>query len=146
VKLLLLLALAGLMHAARSFTEAGSAPHPGTALAFGFVVLSAYLAGQLFRQARLPQLTGYLFLGIVAGPQGFSLLTEPMVQSLALVNGAAIALIALSAGVEIELRTLRPLLRSLAWIAAVAVVGTALALGVTFLGLRSFLTFSDESA
>jgi Kef-type K+ transport system membrane component KefB len=140
---MLLLVLAGFMHAARSFTEAGAAPHPGTALAFGYIALSAYLAGQLFRQARLPQLTGYLVLGLVAGPQGLSLLTEPMVHSLGLVNGAAISLIALSAGVEIELGAMRPLLRSLAWI-SLAVVATAGVLAAVCLAFEGALGFLRE--
>jgi Kef-type K+ transport system membrane component KefB len=95
----------------------------------------------LFQDMRLPRLTGYLVSGIVVGPQALGLLSQPMVDSLSLVNGVAIGLIALSAGVEIHLPTMRPLLRVLASITGLAVGGTIALLAAGCLALRSSLPF-----
>ena len=107
---LLLLILAGLMHATRSFTASGAPGAAGTSLGFGYLMLSAYLGGRITSELGLPKLTGYLLVGLVAGPSALALLSLPMVQSLTLVNGMAVSLIALTAGAELDLRAMRPLM------------------------------------
>lgn len=141
MSLLLILALAWLMHAVGSFNGTVS---DVTTIAFGFVLLSAFYAGRLFERVRLPRLTGYIVLGILAGPAVFGLLSEEMVDGLKLVSGTAIALTALTAGNELDLRAFRPLLRSIYWITLIAVVGTALLLGVTLFLLKPLLPFMAE--
>jgi Kef-type K+ transport system membrane component KefB len=141
VRVALLFVLAGLMHAARSFTEGGAAPTHGAALAFGYVLLSAHLAGDVFQGLRLPRLTGYLAVGIATGPHGLALLTEPMVDSLSLVNGVAISLIALTAGLEMELRQTKSVARAVVWISLLAVMGTSILLAATCFLLRGELDF-----
>jgi Kef-type K+ transport system membrane component KefB len=141
VRLILLFLIAGLMHAARSFTEGGASPTHGSALAFGYVLLSAHLCGAIFQQLGLPRLTGYLALGVATGPHGIALLSAPMVGNLGLINGAAITLIALTAGLEMETSETRSLLRSVAWISLVAVIGTALLLAAVCVLLHGSLTF-----
>src|ERR1700744_5853368 len=105
MRLLYVLMFAGLMHAARSFapdiTVGGGAA--GTALACGYLLLSAFLIGSIFKSLRLPRLTGYLATGIVVGPQVLNLVSMPMVANLQIFTGVATALIALTAGVELDL-------------------------------------------
>src|SRR5690606_16783072 len=134
MNLLLVLALGGLMHAARSFQDAGSIA--GTTLAFGFVLLVAFFAGGLSAGVRLPKITGYMIAGIVVGPAVIGLLTPEMVRDLELVDGVAIAMIALTAGNELDLKAFRPLMRSIYWITLLAVVGTAVLLGITVLAMK----------
>jgi Kef-type K+ transport system membrane component KefB len=141
LRVVLLVVLAGLMQAARSFTEGGTAPSHGAALAFGYVLLSAHLAGDVFQGLRLPRLTGYLIVGVATGPHGLALLTTPMVDSLGLVNGVAISLIALTAGLEMETRETKNLGRSVTWISLLAVLGTSLLIAATCFLLRGFLGF-----
>jgi Kef-type K+ transport system membrane component KefB len=110
---LLLAVVVVLMASTRSFLPAGSvAPDAGVALGFGFLVLAAVQAGNLFAGMRLPRLTGYLLCGLAMGPEAGGLLTPAMVTDLRLVSGVAIGLIALTAGSELNLRALRPRLRS----------------------------------
>ena len=97
MNLFFILVLFSLMHALRSFSEGGIAASSGTSLALGYVLLTAYFAGRLFAQIGLPKLTGYIAAGAAVGPPGLGLLDEPIVDSLKLVNGMAIALIALTA-------------------------------------------------
>ncbi|MEZ5364095.1 MAG: cation:proton antiporter [Bryobacterales bacterium] len=95
----------------------------------------------MFRDLGLPRLTGYLVTGMLAGPYVLDLVSEDMVVRLRLFNGIAISLIALTAGAEIELRAIRPLLRPIAWISLLAVPGAMLALGLTAWLARDWLPF-----
>jgi Kef-type K+ transport system membrane component KefB len=56
----------------------------------------------------------------------------------------AVALIALTAGTELELRAMRPLFRSIAWISLVAVGGTTLLLSLLAYLLRGWLPFMSS--
>lgn len=147
-RVLVIAAVCGLMEAVRSFgTGAGGDARvraAATVLGVGFVLVVAHLAGKLAAQVKLPKLTGYLLAGIVAGPAALGYLDHDVVGDLRVVNGTAIALIALTAGSEIDFRAMRPLLRVVGWISAIAVCGTALALAIATLLLRPALPFLAE--
>lgn len=146
MRLLLLLCLGGLIEAARSFAPARGlgSNAGGVTLAAGFLVLTALLTGSLFQDLRLPRLTGYLVAGAAAGPHLLGLVSEEMVLRLSLFNGIAISLIALTAGAEIDLRAMRPLLRTIGWLTLTAVVGTMVVLSLTAFALRPLLPFLEE--
>jgi Kef-type K+ transport system membrane component KefB len=124
-----------LIASARSFLpEETSLVGSGASLAFGFVLLAALQMGAIFNGLRLPKLTGYLTLGFLAGPGVLNLVTTRMVSDLRLVNNVAIGLIALSAGSELNLRSLRPRLPSVLSISTLSLaLTTAAAAGVLFL-------------
>jgi Kef-type K+ transport system membrane component KefB len=145
MQIVLLLISFGLMHAAVSFdpTPGIGSGRAAVTLASGFILLAALFTGNLFRIAGLPQLTGYLMLGLMAGPYAIGLISERVLMDLRIFNGAAIALIALTAGTEMDFRTMRPLLRGVAWIAGVAVIGTMALLSVTAFAIRSLLPFTE---
>lgn len=126
MRLLLLFFLAGSMHAAQSFAPdraVGSIPAL-TTLAFGYLLLTAFLAGSVFKSLGLPRLTGYLVSGIVVGPHALGFLTSSTVDDLGIVNGVAIALIALTAGTEMHFRSLKPLFKSIFFIAVLPTLAT----------------------
>ena len=146
MRLLLVLILAGLMHAARSFapdTVVGGGA-AGTALACGYLLLSAFLVGAIFKSLRLPRLTGYLVTGIVVGPQILNLVSGAMVSNLQIFTGTATALIALTAGVELDLRAMKPLLKSIGWLSLIAVCGTIVLISLAVFGLRRELPFLHD--
>lgn len=128
--LLLLLVVVALMSSARSFLGPGAvaSSDAGTALAFGFLVLAAVQSGEIAAAVRLPRLTGYLLCGLACGPASANLVTAPMIGGLKLVSSVAVGLIALTAGCELDLRHLRPRLRSVLLVSAISL---ALCLGVT---------------
>jgi Kef-type K+ transport system membrane component KefB len=141
IPLLLLACIAGLMQAARSFsTELGPA---ATQLAFGFLLLTAFLAGKLVDRLRLPRLTGYIIAGVIAGPQVLALVTAPMTSSLQVVNSTAVAIIALEAGAELDLRAIRPLRRTLVAICGFAVIGAMIVIAVALVGLSAYVPVFD---
>lgn len=133
--------LFGLMQALRSFGSGAPATSNGTSVAFGYLLLTGYFVGRMFAGIKLPRLTGYIITGIVVGPAALGLVTERMVDSLKVVNGMAVALIALTAGVELELRAMRPLFRTIRWITLVGIMGTAVLLTLAVIAVRPWLPF-----
>jgi Kef-type K+ transport system membrane component KefB len=141
MNVLLLLTLSGLMHVVRSFSAIDEPGSSGTSLALGYLLVAGYFAGKVFHQVGLPKLTGYLMLGVCVGPSGMALVSRYMVESLSLVNGMAIAMIALTAGTELELRQLKPLLRTVTGVAIVGVLGTTVLLSGAVWLARGYLPF-----
>ena len=74
---------------------------------FGFIVLAAFMLGDLAESIHLPHITGYLLTGIICGPYILGLLDESVIQDLKLFDHLAVALIALSAGAALTVQTLR---------------------------------------
>jgi len=62
IPLLLLLAVGGMMQAARSFTDGSLG---STELTFGYLLLVAYFTAKIISRFGLPKLTGYLIAGVV---------------------------------------------------------------------------------
>lgn len=142
MRAVLLVALGGLMHAARSFAPQAELREPGqVTLALGFLLLAAYLTGSLFKRLGLPRLTGYLSAGLIAGPYALAFVGEGTLESLRIFNGIAIALIALTAGSELHFATLRPVLRTIAWTSLVSVVGTAILIAAGIFVCAPYLAF-----
>ena len=101
-----LIAFIGVTHALGLLRD----PTTGTGSAtlfLGFLLLASYLAGRAARAIALPQITGYLLIGIVVGPHLLGILPRATVSEFRFVNGVALALIALSAGGELRISRLR---------------------------------------
>jgi Kef-type K+ transport system membrane component KefB len=92
----------------------------------GFLLLAAFVAGELTREFHLPRITGYLIAGIVFGPSVIGTLTRDTVEDFRLINGVALSIIALQAGGELRLARLRERLVSIGVITAfqiIAIIG-----------------------
>jgi Kef-type K+ transport system membrane component KefB len=132
IPLLLLVAIGGLMQAARSFTTTGAAS--ATELAFGFLLLTAYFAARVVNRLGLPKLTGYLLAGVIGGPFVLELVTREMTDSLKIVNGVATCILGLTAGAELNLKRVKPVMATLRGIVVIGVLGVIGVLtGVLFL-------------
>lgn len=132
--------LFGLMRAIRTFAEA-SPSSIGVSVALGYLLLTGFFVGRIFASIGLPKLTGYLATGLAVGPAALGLVDGAMVESLTIVNGMAVALIALTAGLELEFGAMRPLFRTIRWITLVGILGTALLLALAVLALKEHLPF-----
>jgi Kef-type K+ transport system membrane component KefB len=143
--LLMMLAISALMHAARSFLAPGSEGpiSAGTTLAFGFLVILTFYAGRLFNIVRLPKLTGYIVAGLLVGPSVLVLLTEDMLNDLGPVQGVAVCLIALAAGGELNIKRMRPLLRTIISMTGWVVLGSSLLCTLALMVLRPWLPFIE---
>ena len=113
-------------------------------LLIGFLLLVASVAGSLAASTGLPRLTGFLLVGIIAGPSVIGVLTQGAVEELRLIDEFALALIAMLAGGELKIQVLRPHARSIAY-ATLAVTGVV---WVGFTGvvivLRPILPFLSD--
>lgn len=129
----LLLVLAALMSGVRSFAPVATQRlGSGTALAFGFLLLAAVLSGQVFKTLRLPKLTGFLFCGVLFGPELLGLVTPAMVKDLTVIKRVSVGLIGLLTGLELNLRTLAPKLPRYGFISATSLIGAFVPLFVLF--------------
>jgi len=138
------LALVALLAAIWVLREIEPLPVPGAAvtLNLGILLLTAFIGGQVANRLGLSRVTGYIVIGLVIGPSVLGFLSEPEVETLRPFSGLAIALIALTAGGELNLRRLRGSYRSLA---SVTLVQTATILVFVFaavIALRSYLPFT----
>src|SRR5437016_312149 len=97
----------GLMMALLHRVTAGSPVEARATLALGFLLLVAFAGGDLAKRARLPRVTGALLIGFATGPAWLGLIRRDEVDALQFVADAAVALIALAAGAELTLETVR---------------------------------------
>jgi Kef-type K+ transport system membrane component KefB len=115
--------------------------HGRLAVLVGFTLLAASVAGALAAGAGLPRITGFILVGIAAGPSVFGVLPAAAVGDLHLIDDFALALIAMLAGGELRLGSLRPQARAIAFttLAVTAVVWAGMTLCV--LALRPLVPF-----
>ena len=78
-----------------------------TTFSLGFLLPAAYMTAQILRIAGLPLISGYIFVGILAGPYMTGFLTHDMVARFRLVDDLALSFIALTAGGTLQLQFLR---------------------------------------
>jgi Kef-type K+ transport system membrane component KefB len=98
------------------------------ALPLGFALIAAYLLGLGVERLGVPRLSGYLTFGLLCGPYLLNLITARMARDLQIVNGLALALIALVAGLELNLRHMRVYLRDVLVVGGAVMAGTILVL------------------
>lgn len=142
MNLVMLVALTVLVQAVRSFAPE-SANASAVALSCGFLLMAGFFAGRVFKDFGLPKLTGYLTAGIVFGPQVLDVVTLPVLGSLGIFKGVAVSLLALTAGLEMHIPTIRPLFRSVRWILLIAVFGTTILLAIAVIVAKPLLPFLD---
>ncbi len=109
-----LLLIFGLMFFMKSpVLQLFSNPAQSTTLALGFILTFAFLFGKKTASLKLPQITGYILAGILCGPFVLKFLSASDVRDLQLLDGLALSLIALTAGGEMHLDSLRNRFRSI---------------------------------
>ena len=112
-------------------------------LPLGFALIAAYLLGIAAERVRLPRLCGYLVFGLLCGPYLLDLITATMARDLQIVNGFALALIALIAGLELNAGRLRAHVRGVLVVGGVVVAGTVGVLTVVLWIAWPWLPFGD---
>lgn len=110
-------------------------PAGSALLALGTLIIGGFLAGEAATRWRLPRITGYLVLGLAAGPHALGLESLADARFLRLFEELALGLIALTAGGEFRLEGLGSRLRSL-----VSIAGAHLAI-LPLVGVAMWLLF-----
>ncbi|HEU5076665.1 MAG TPA: cation:proton antiporter, partial [Polyangiaceae bacterium] len=108
--------------------ESGSTS-PLTLAAVGFVVLASFTLAEFGGGFGLPRVTGYILAGIALGPSALDILSTREVADMRTFNALALGLIAVGAGLELDLKHLKQVFETLAGTIVLKVV-----LGVTLVG------------
>jgi Kef-type K+ transport system membrane component KefB len=78
---------------------------------FLFITIAASQCALLVRLVQLPLITGYMFFGVLVGPQVLDMVTQTDLSHLQPITQFALAFISMSAGAELYLPELRALFR-----------------------------------
>jgi Kef-type K+ transport system membrane component KefB len=112
----------------------------------GFVLLAATLAGGLASLAGLPRLTGFLLVGILAGPSILGILPASAMEELHLIDDFALALIALLAGGELKVGAMRAQARPILWITLAVTVVVWVGMGAVVVAARPLIPFLADGS
>ncbi|MEQ9497736.1 MAG: cation:proton antiporter [Deltaproteobacteria bacterium] len=142
-RILVLAGLLGLMTALSALRAetGGGAADPMTLAAIGFVVLAAFTVGEMMTVIKLPRITGYILSGILLGPQASKILTTTIVGDMRVFNTLALGLIATTAGLELDIKAIKKVGRTLSAMVALKIPLLLLLVGGTFYGVETFFPF-----
>jgi Kef-type K+ transport system membrane component KefB len=122
------------------------APHEdetlGVIAALGLFLICGTLAGEVLEPLRVPHLTGYLLVGIVAGPHVLHLVDHDTVNSMTKINALALALIAFEGGAELKLELLKKGARTLATSLGVQTLLVLFGMTAVFMLARPIIPFT----
>ncbi len=145
-----LLALVGVVLAMGVLSGVGEQwnllPHDGAwdpTIVLGFLLLAAYLGGEVLKSIGLPGITGYILIGLLVGPSVLGLVTDQNIEQLGLIDDIAISLIALSAGGELRLSELRSRGRAMLGITAAEMTAVFVVIAGGVLVFSSYLPFTQ---
>lgn len=120
--------------------------------ALGGTLLAGFVIAKLVRVIGLPNLSGYIFAGILAGPFVSGFLSFETVERLKLIDELALSVIALAAGAELQLsamkRRARPIILNILFITALVfavVSGFVMAFG-PMIDVTAGFSFSQLAA
>ena len=115
-------------------------------MTFGFLLLSAYLVGDVISRFKLPKITGFILAGIFFGPHVLGLFSADTVRELKLIDDLALTFIALAAGGELRLEELRQRRKSITMTVFFQSVIVFLGVAAFAVAARSLLPFLDSGS
>lgn len=125
-----------------AFSDALTFADARSTMTFGFLLLAAYLVGDILSRFKLPKITGYILAGIFFGPHLLGLVSTGTVRELKLLEGLALTFIALAAGGELRLEELRRRLKTITLTVAFTVI-VFVGVGIFTLAAAPLLPFLD---
>lgn len=76
-------------------------------LLLGIILLLGAIGGRLFQKLRIPQVVGYIVIGIIIGQSGFQVLSASVISALDPISSVALSLIGFLIGGELKLGILK---------------------------------------
>ena len=113
----------------------------GRVVRYVIVCIAANAAGTVFPKLWLPRVTGYLLMGIIAGPFGLRLIPESDIRSLRFIDELSLAFIAYAAGAQLLLDKLQGRLTAVAYVTLGLVVFEYAIGSLTVFGLADQINF-----
>ncbi|MGD8815171.1 MAG: cation:proton antiporter [Anaerolineales bacterium] len=96
----------------------------------GFMIAAAFLGSKLFQRVGIPQVVGFIVLGVIMGPSLLNIVPLELSSELAFISEIALGLIGFDIGSHLLLRDLRRLGRSILFILVFESIGTFLVVGL----------------
>lgn len=109
------------------------------------MLLAAKQAGTWATKLKLPLITGFLLMGMVAGPYGLEVISESALAPLRFIDHLALAFIAFAAGNELNLKELRHRWQSIGWVTAGLVGATFILTSLAVWGCTRYMPFLNEA-
>ena len=81
--------------------------HANLLLLLGIAVFLGAIGGRVFQRLKIPQVVGYIVIGLIVGQTGFGLIPRTLVEEMRPISMFALGLIGLSIGGELKLHELR---------------------------------------
>ena len=78
-------------------------------LMLGLIMFLGALGGRLFQKLKIPQVVGYIVIGILIGQSGFQILSSKVIASLNPLSEMALALIGFLIGSELKINVIKDL-------------------------------------
>ena len=113
LQLFAVFALGALMFGAKRYVRPDHEGGIDMIAALGLLLTCGTLVGELLEELRIPHLTAYLAVGVVAGPYVLNLVNRATVDRLQTLNTLALALIAFAGGAELKIDLVKKSLKSL---------------------------------
>jgi Trk K+ transport system NAD-binding subunit/Kef-type K+ transport system membrane component KefB len=110
-------------------------------LAFSIVAVASGNIAGVFRRFRLPLITGFLFIGLVSGPEMLGLIRPEAISNLGFLNDVALAFIAFAVGSELYLRELRSRMKSIITMTITQIVVTFIMVSLCIFLLAEVIPF-----
>lgn len=111
---------------------------PMTLAAIGFVLLAAFAIGEFGGRLRLPKVTGYIVSGVLLGPFVLNILSQRVAGEMRVFNTLALGLIATTAGLELDLKALGKVKRTVIATIALKIPFLLLSVGGVFYLIQTF--------
>jgi trehalose 6-phosphate synthase len=124
------------------FADAGGA----ATLALGVALIAAAIVGWLCQFVRLPRITGYLTFGLVCGPSVANIITSAMARDLQVASSFAVVVVAVIAGLHINLSRLRARLPMVTAVGALTMFGAWIVLAISLYLLWPLLPIATDLA
>ena len=96
----------------------------------GFMIAAAFLGSKLFQRVGIPQVVGFIVLGVIMGPSWLNIVPLELSSELDFISEIALGLIGFDIGSHLLLRDLRKLGRSIFFILVFESLGTFLIVGL----------------
>jgi Kef-type K+ transport system membrane component KefB len=109
----------------------------------GFVMLAAYAVAEIGTALSLPQVTGFILAGLALGPSVGGIISGELIGEMRMFNTLALGLIATSAGLELDVRQLGRLMRTLMWTTLIKVVVGVSLVALALIATESLLGLLD---
>ncbi len=110
-------------------------------IGFIWILFATDYFSKLFQKVNLPLITGFIVMGVIAGPHALNLITKNATEKLYFINDLSLAYIAFAAGAELYLKDLRGRMKSISWNTFGQLVGTFVLSSVVIYFLAEHIPF-----